>query len=314
MDGVQGIETLARFHVQHGTTTLLPTTMTRPWSEVLDALRSISKVRDQGVDGGASIWGAHLGGPFISGQRLGAQGPFHIDPTRGRVEEILELGVVRVVTLAPELPGAPEAAVEFARQGVRVSLGHTVGSYEDAVNVFRQVQEEGGTVAGTHLYNAMGTLAGRTPGVLGAVFAHPGAFAEVILDLHHVHPGAFAAAYSALPQRLMLITDAMRAAGQTDEISELGGQRVYLKDGQARLEDGTLAGSVLTLDQALRNAVQCGLSLELVSQMLSQVPARYLGLVDRGSLSVGLRADVVVLDQALNVREVWVEGVQTVCH
>ncbi|AFZ68126.1 N-acetylglucosamine-6-phosphate deacetylase [Deinococcus peraridilitoris DSM 19664] len=308
MDGPAGVRTLAQFHAQHGTTTLLPTTMTAPWPEVMNALRGVAEVRAFGVPGGADIPGAHLEGPFISPRRLGAQPPHALLPQSQRIGDVLALEVVRVVTLAPELEGAPKAAEAFAGMNVRVSLGHTAGRCEDAQQLMQRVRALGGVVGGTHLFNAMGGLAGREPGVVGALLASAHAYAELILDLHHVHETSFRAALAALGNRLTLVTDAIRAAGLGDGISELGGQEVQVRNGRAQLSDGTLAGSVLTLDVALRNALSLGLSLEETSALLSANPARYLGLSDRGRIESGCRADLVVLDTDYAVQEVWIKG------
>ena len=160
----------------------------------------------------------------------------------------------------------------------------------------------------THLYNAMGGLAGRAPGIVGAALADREAWAELILDLHHVHPGAARAAWAAKGDLLILVTDAIRAAGRGDGETELGGQKVTVAGGAARLADGTLAGSVLTMDVALRNAVSIGVGLPRASHAASAAPAAYLGLEDRGQIEAGLRADLVVLGPELGVREVFVEG------
>lgn len=309
MDGAEGIATLARFHARHGTTTLLPTSITNPWDQVIRALQEAAAFAAAGgVADGAAIAGVHLEGPFINPARLGAQPPFAVLPEPHLVEEVLGIGIVRLVTLAPELPHARAAALRFAAAGVRVSLGHTAASYDEARATLEAVHAAGGVAGGTHLYNAMGGLEGRAPGVPGALFASPHAFAELIFDTHHVHPGSFLAAYAALGDRLMLITDAMRGAGLGDCESELGGQTVTIRGGIARLAGGGLAGSVLTLDTALANAVAHGVDVVAASRLLSGNPARYLGLVDRGALAVGLRADLVVLDAALAVEEVWVAG------
>ncbi|WP_424952557.1 N-acetylglucosamine-6-phosphate deacetylase [Deinococcus sp.] len=311
MDGESGIRALARFHARHGTTSLLPTTITTPWPQVMAALTAIRSVRDAPQPEEAAVLGAHLEGPFVSPQRLGAQPPFAVLPTPQRVAEVLALDTVRVVTLAPELPGALEAARAFARAGVRVSLGHTVGTAEQAAEVIGVVLGAGGEVGGTHLFNAMSGLSGREPGVVGALLAEPAAYAELILDGHHVHRASFLAALQAKPERLLLITDAMRAAGMPDGEYDLGGQSVQVQNNQARLPGGTLAGSLLTLNEALRQATRAGTELHLAVALLSQHPARYLGLSDRGELRPGLRADVVVLSSDLSVQQVFVAGVQT---
>ena len=310
MDGAEGVRTLAKFHLRCGTTTLYPTTLTNPWEKVIAALRGVLEVSGEQETDLPDIPGAHLEGPFISPERLGAQPDFAFEPTPERVEEILALGVVKLVTLAPELPGALAAARRFAEAGVRVSVGHTVADFETVQTFVRGVREVGGRVGFTHLYNAMGGLQGREPGVVGAALADAESYAELIFDMHHVHEGSFLAALNAKPERLHLITDGIRACGLSGGKTELGGQEVTVMDGAARLVDGTLAGSVLTLDQALRNAVGVGLELPRISRLLSATPARYMGLTDRGTLEVGKRADLVVLDEALQVAEVYVAGRQ----
>lgn len=309
MDGPGGIRTLARLHARHGTTTLLPTTITHPWERVLAALRGVREVMDDGgVEGGADIVGAHLEGPFISPQRLGAQPPNTVLPTPDLVAEVLETGVIRAVTLAPELPGATEAGLAFARAGVRVGVGHTRADAETVTAFLNALCAAGARTCATHLYNAMGGIEGRAPGPPGALLADSQAFVEVILDTIHVHPTGFLLARAAAPGRVLLITDAMRAAGLGDGESELGGQPVTVRAGKATLADGTLAGSVLTLDAALRNAVRAGVPLPEAAAMLSAVPAASLGLSDRGRLEPGLRADLTVLAPDLNVVQVYVAG------
>jgi N-acetylglucosamine-6-phosphate deacetylase len=309
-DGPAGIAAMARFHLARGTTTLLPTTITRPWPEVMAALRGIAAARSEGIEGGALVHGAHLEGPFINPQRLGAQPPFAILPDPALIDEILALDVVRVVTLAVEMPGGLEAAAQFARAGVRVSLGHSAADYAAATAALDAVARDGGVAGGTHLFNAMGGIEGRAPGLAGALLASPHAFAELILDLHHVHAGSFRLALAALGDRLLLITDAIRGTGLGDGASELGGQPVIIRDGAARLANGSLAGSVLTMDAALRNAVASGVDLTVASRLASGNAARYLGLDDRGTIEAGRRADLVVLDADLAVQEVWLGGVR----
>ena len=311
MDGPDGVVALASFHLTRGTTTILPTTMTNPWEAVVRALHGVAEVMREPDAAGAAlpdVLGAHLEGPFISPHKLGAQPAFTQLPTAELVSEVLSLDVVRLVTMAPELPHAAEAAASFAAAGVRVSSGHTVATYEQATTLLEAVWTGGGEAGFTHLYNAMTQLGSREPGAVGAALSSSRAYAELIFDLHHVHPASFRAAYAAKPDRLLLITDAIRATGLGDGESELGGLPVTVRGGAARLADGTLAGSVLTLDKAVRNAVEAGLELPEAVGLVTRVPAAYLGLADRGALEVGRRADVVVLDDDLEVTDVYLAG------
>ncbi|WP_240501390.1 N-acetylglucosamine-6-phosphate deacetylase [Deinococcus sp. LM3] len=309
MDGPDGVRTLARLHARHGTTTLLPTTITHPWEAVLEALRGVAEVMRAGVPGGAAIAGAHLEGPFISPGRLGAQPPCAVDPAEALVTQVIATGVLRAVTLAPELPGAREAALAFARAGVRVGIGHSRADADTVTGLLALLSAAGAQTCATHLFNAMGGVEGRNPGVPGALMADPHATLEVILDGIHLHDTAVRLARAAAPERVILITDAMRAAGLGDGPSELGGQPVTVRGGKATLPDGTIAGSVLTMDAALRRAVAAGIPLPEAARMASLTPARSIGLHDRGKLRPGLRADLVTLDPDLTVQAVHVAGV-----
>ncbi len=322
MDGAEAVRALAAFHLRHGTTSLLPTTITNPLDRVLDALAGVAEVvaeqrrgdaESAAPDSGrrrpaAAVLGANLEGPFISPQRLGAQPPFALVPDDEVVARLLEVGVIRLVTLAPEIERAAAVGAAFARAGCRVSVGHTNSRHAEVSELATAVAAAGGVLGFTHLYNAMTQLTGREPGAVGAALADPQAYAEVILDGHHVHRASFLAAAAAKPSRLLLVTDAIRAAGMPEGRSELGGQSVTVSAGAARLDDGTLAGSVLTMDVAVRNAVAAGVDLATASAMASGVPAAYLGLADRGVLEVGRRADLLVLGDDLEVLEVYQAG------
>jgi N-acetylglucosamine-6-phosphate deacetylase len=312
MDGAGGVRTLAAHHLKHGTTTLYPTTITSPWRDVLTALRGVAQVMSEADPALPDIPGAHLEGPFINPQRLGAQPPFALPPTPALVAEALDTGAVKLVTLAPELEGGFAAIRQFSEAGVRVSFGHTRADYLMTLQALEAVDEAGGVAGFTHLYNAMGGLEGRSPGVVAAALTDGSAYAELIFDLHHVDPGSFRVAQLAKAGHLLFITDAIRAAGQPEGTTELGGQHVTVLDGQARLLDGTLAGSVLTMDQALRSARAEGVDWPAIADLLSGAAARYMGLYDRGELSAGKRADIVVLDDALQVQRVYLQGLRFV--
>ena len=302
MDAGDAVHTIARLHARHGTTSLLATTMTAPLAEIEAALDAMAPAIAHRPAGGARVLGVHLEGPYIHPQRLGAQPPFARLPS---LQEILSLHArapIRVVTLAPETDGALAMIPALVEAGMRVQIGHSAATYEQACAALQQ-----GAGSFTHLFNAMGAFHQRAPGVAGAALALAQR-AEVIPDLLHVHPGAIRAALRAIPG-LYAVTDATAATGMPDGAYRLGRQTVRKCEGGVRLADGTLAGSTLTMDQALRNLVSLGLPLAEASLRTSTYAAAYLGLADRGRLAVGAWADVVALHpQTLQVQQVVAEG------
>ena len=302
MQAGTAIDTIARTHARHGTTSMLATTMTAPRGEIGAALRAVAGACRTRSDGAARVLGVHLEGPYISPDKLGAQPAFAVTPAAAEILALHALAPIRVVTLAPELAGALETTAALVAAGIRVQIGHSAASYEQACAALH-----GGASGFTHLFNAMSALHHRAPGAVGAALAHA-AHAELIPDLLHVHPGAMRAALRAIPG-LYCVTDATAAAAMPDGEYRLGRHVVHKCAGGVRLADGTLAGSTLTMDQALRNLVDgVGLGLREASRCVSTHAAQYLGLADRGVLSVGAWADVVVLDAQLRLRQVVVEG------
>jgi len=243
----------------------------------------------------------HLEGPYISPDRLGAQPDFAATATLADVLALHALAPLRLITLAPELPGHLALIVALRKQGFLVQIGHSAGSYEDGVAALRA-----GATGFTHLFNAMTGLHHRAPGMAGAALAHADR-AEIIPDLLHVHPGAIHVALRAIPG-LYCVTDSTAAAGMPDGPYRLGRHTVTKCLGGVRLADGTLAGSTLTMDQALRNLVGLGLPLAEASRRTATLAAEHLGLADRGHLVPGAWADMVVLNRELHLEQVWVEG------
>ena len=298
MDGGEAARHVAELHAQHGTTALLATTVTAPTTDLEIAFTALAKQSPSG----ARILGVHLEGPFINPDKLGAQPaytrPFSLD----EIERLNHLMPIRLITLAPEIPGNLQAIDTLRRAGYRVQLGHSLASYEDTVCAFDQ-----GAAGITHLFNAMSGLHHRAPGMAGAALAYA-QYAEIIPDLLHVHPGAIRVALRAIPY-LYCVTDSTAAAGMPDGDYHLGRQKVTKCLSGVRLADGSLAGSTLTMDQALRNLVtHLGLDLHDAAKRVSTYAADYLGLSDRGRLAPGAWADIAVLDRDLNLRQVIVEG------
>ncbi|GAB3762550.1 N-acetylglucosamine-6-phosphate deacetylase [Ramlibacter monticola] len=302
MEGGDAALQVARRHAQHGTTALLATTMTAPMEDLRASLAPIGELCRAGAPGAARVLGMHLEGPYINKGKLGAQPDFARPVSLAELRELDALAPIRLLTLAPEVPGNMEAIVQLVAAGFRVQVGHTLGSYEDGVQAL-----ERGALGFTHLFNAMTPLHHRMPGMVGAALAHA-RFAEIIPDLLHVHPGAIRAALRCIPG-LYCVTDSTAATGMPDGEYKLGRQPVTKCLGGVRLADGTLAGSTLTMDRALRNLVEgVGVPLEDAARRLATHAADFMGLADRGRLERGAWADVVVLDRELRVQEVFVEG------
>ena len=301
MEGGDAIDHIARLHVRHGTTALLATTMTSPMAEIDAAMRAMAGACRQRVRGAARVLGIHLEGPYINPGNLGAQPDFARTASLDEVRALNAVAPIRLITLAPEVSGMLDLIAPLRDAGFTVQLGHTLGSYEDAVAALGQ-----GAAGFTHLFTAMSGLHHRAPGMAGAALAHAH-YAEIIPDLVHVHPGALRAALRAIPN-LFCVTDSTAAAGMPDGEYRLGRHRVTKCLGGVRLPDGTLAGSTLTMDEALRNLVGLGLTLQEASLRVSTHAAHYLGLTDRCRLAEGAYADLVTLDAALRLTRVVAEG------
>ncbi|WIE71800.1 N-acetylglucosamine-6-phosphate deacetylase [Curtobacterium sp. MCJR17_020] len=292
-------------HRAHGTTRSVLSLVANPVPALAQSLARIRSV--MATD--PLVLGVHLEGPFLSPHNKGAHNEsFLIEPSPAAVDALLEAGegVIRQVTIAPELPGALDAVRRFVAAGVTVAVGHTVGTYDQARAAF-----DAGATLLTHAFNAMPGLHHRAPGPIGAAVADDRVTLELILDAVHVHPVVADTLLRAAPGRVALITDAMGAAGAADGSYRLGSLDVIVTDGVAHVAGtDTIAGSTLTQDVALRNAVSlAGRTLPEAVAALTSVPAGALGLGDRlGRLAPGSAADLVALSPALEVQRVWGGG------
>jgi N-acetylglucosamine-6-phosphate deacetylase len=296
---------VVEFHRSHGTTTTIGSTVTMALPELERTVEALSGLVQDGL-----LAGIHLEGPFISKARCGAHDPALLrEPDEHVVAKLLERGhgTVKMVTLATELTGGLRAVRQLTDNGVIAALGHTDSSYEQA----REAIDAGVTVA-THLFNAMRGLHHREPGPIAAMLESETVAVELVNDGHHLHDAAVELAFQAAGHsRVSLITDAMSAAGAGDGSYELGPLAVNVVDGVARLADnGSIAGSTLTMDNAFRRAVLVNqIPLDRASVAASGTPARVLGIDDLvGSIEVGKRADLVVLDDRLTVAGVMSRG------
>ncbi len=303
----QGIADAAVFHLRHGTTTTLASLVTTSPAELLVGVRALAEATRQGT-----IAGIHLEGPWLSRARCGAHDPTQMrDPDAGEIDAVLAAGggAIRMVTLAPERPGAGAAIRRFVDAGVVVALGHTDATYEQTQRAIAA-----GATVGTHLFNAMPPLDHREPGPVLALLQDPRVTVELIADGVHVHPAVVHAVIEAAgADRVVAVTDSIAAAGCDDGAFRLGTVPIDVVSGVARVRGtSTIAGSTATMDQLFRNVAGLGsdadAALAAAVRMTAATPARALGLERVGVLRVGYDANLVVLDSDLRVTTLMAHG------
>lgn len=308
MDGTdEAINNIAKIIVKHGTTSFTPTTMTVSIDDIHKSMEVIKELKENGTDG-AHVSGAHLEGPFINSEAIGAQNPnYLLPPTISAYNEMVKgcEDAVVSITLAPEIPGAKELIKYLSSKGIVCSIGHTKATYKEAIEAI-----ECGACHSTHLYNAMTPLNHRNPGVVGAIFDSD-ITTETISDGIHISYPALRIAYKQkTTDNVLLITDAMMACSMPDGEYSLGGQEVTVIEGAARLKNGALAGSVLTLDKAVNNVYKnSSLPLHEIVKMASYNGARHCKIHDhKGQIKEGYDADLILFDDNINVKKVFVLG------
>jgi N-acetylglucosamine-6-phosphate deacetylase len=299
---------LSRALLSTGTTSYLPTIISSPEGLYEEALPAIDAVSTE-PSSGAEVLSVHLEGPFINLEKRGAHAAAHVlRPDAELLAHLLDLGPVRMVTLAPELDGADKLISLATNRGTVVSAGHSDVAFEPAYGAL-----DGGVAGVTHLFNAMSAMHHREPGLPGAAFAHPRAVCGLISDGLHVHPEMVGLAFRMLgPDRLCLVTDAIAAAGMQDGECHLATRTVYVDEGVPKLGSGAIAGSVLTMREAFKNIMAfTGCTVPEAARMASTSPARLIGEGRRkGRLFPGYDADVTILAPDLSVQAVWRSGEQ----
>lgn len=308
MDGANALAGMARALASRGVTSFLPTAVSAPLDRLAAFVRTTGAWTAAGAaDDGARPLGVNLEGPFLAPARKGAHDPTALrEPASVDAADIEPLlDGLRLITIAPELPGAVALIGALQARGVAVSLGHSAATLDEARAGYRA-----GATGTTHLFNAMTGLDHRAPGLAGAALLDDDAFVELIADGHHVHPALWELIRRAKPvDRLVLVSDAIALAGLGDGRGQLGGLDVEVSDGRVTLVGTTtLAGSVIALDDAVRQLVATGVDLPEAVAAAGANPLALIGQTDRGRIAVGQRADLVELDDDLAVRGVWLEG------
>lgn len=302
----EGLTRMAAHLAGRGVTSFAPTSMTLPYETLAAAFETARELSEKRRPGCARVMGIHMEGPFFSEKKKGAQNGAYLKlPDLEGFKKLYEGcgGLVRIVDLAPELPGAAEFT-EGAKALCTVSVAHTDADYEAAKAVYAA-----GATHLTHLYNAMPSIHHRKPGVIGAASECEHVVAELICDGLHVHPSSVRMAFKLFPGRLCLISDSLRCCGMPDGEYELGGQQVFLAGGVARLADGTIAGAASDLYADMLNAVSFGIDRDEAIRAATILPAREIGRADEiGSIEAGKYADFVVCDGELNAMAVYIGG------
>ncbi|MGK3225229.1 N-acetylglucosamine-6-phosphate deacetylase [Enterobacter soli] len=301
------LDTLAKHKAREGVGAFLPTTVTAPLEAIHGALRRIAR-RTLSGGPGAQVLGSYLEGPYFTPLNKGAHPPElfrELDIAELNALADVSQNTLRVVALAPEKPGALQAIRHLKQRSIRVMLGHSGATYAQTLAAF-----DAGADGLVHCYNGMTGLHHREPGMVGAGLTDTRAWLELIADGHHVHPGAMRLCCCCAKEHIVLITDAMQAAGMPDGRYTLCGEEVSMQNGVVRTAAGGLAGSTLSLDAAVRNMVEhTDITAENAIHMASLHPARLLGIANQlGSLAPGKRANLIALDGGLHLQQIWIQG------
>ncbi len=304
MDGtVEALNTISESIVKSGVTSFLPTTMTMKRDKIRDALTNLKAIINDELNG-AQIIGTNVEGPFLNEEKKGAQDPNNIIEPDLKLLEGFE-SIIKLITIAPEKKGAKEFIKEMKKHGIKISVGHSTASYEETIEAYNS-----GLSHVTHLFNGMVGLHHRRPGILGAALT-TNMTVELIADLIHLSPVILDMVSKIKDSdQIILVTDSMRANGLKDGTYSLGGQKVILKDGEARIETGSLAGSTLTLDRAVKNMYNStDLELYTVFKMATINPARLVGIDHyKGLIKENYDADLTLLNKDLEVEKVYIKG------
>ncbi|EDN8465047.1 N-acetylglucosamine-6-phosphate deacetylase [Listeria monocytogenes] len=306
MDGsTESIQAVSMACAETGCTSFLVTSVSSSLEDLIQMIRQTKKVI--GKEKGAKIAGIHLEGPYLNIEKKGMQNPAHLrHPDLKEMKKIFDEadGLIKMVTIAPELPGGIEIIDFLKKRGVVVAIAHSNATYEEAQDAF-----EKGASHITHCFNAMPTIHHRAPGLVAAALENDSISVQAIVDGVHLHPGIVRLIHKIKgPDKMVLTTDALQAMGVGDGEYIFGGHQVTVTEGVARLQDGTLASSTVTMNKSLRLSNEFGINLQDTIQMATSTPADILGMKNLGRIEKGYSADLVLLDKKFEVLSTWING------
>ncbi|EAE9635181.1 TPA: N-acetylglucosamine-6-phosphate deacetylase [Listeria monocytogenes] len=306
MDGsTESIQAVSMACTETGCTSFLVTSVSSSLEDLIQMIRQTKKVI--GKEKGAKIAGIHLEGPYLNIEKKGMQNPAHLrHPDLKEMKKIFDEadGLIKMVTIAPELPGGIELIDFLKKRGVVVAIAHSNATYEEAQDAF-----EKGASHITHCFNAMPAIHHRAPGLVAAALENDSISVQAIVDGVHLHPGIVRLIHKIKgPDKMVLTTDALQAMGVGDGEYIFGGHQVTVTEGVARLQDGTLASSTVTMNKSLRLSNEFGINLQDTIQMATSTPADILGMKNLGRIEKGYSADLVLLDKKFEVLSTWING------
>ncbi len=298
MEGINSIERMSNYHLNHGTTSIMPTTWTNTFEETYKALEGFNEI----LKINSNILGIHLEGPFINPNKLGAQPNFTQKPSKEFIKNILEFAAVKIITIAPEIEGMDKFINFLSSLNIKIQFGHTLADYKTCEKYMNENE-----IGFTHLYNAMSGNNHRDPGVLSAAL-QKGNFAEIICDNIHVSEQSIKIAKKCIPG-LYAITDSINASGLNDGEYIFAKNNIVKEKKSVKIKnDNTLAGSIITMDETFKNLINMNLSIQEAVELTSYNASRYLKSSNIGKLEKGYLSNILVLDKELNLIDVYLEG------
>ena len=298
MEGANSIVNMSKYHLKHGTTSIMPTTWTNNFEKTFEALKDFNKIKEDNLN----LLGIHLEGPFINPDKLGAQPNFTQEPSLEFVKKLRDIADIKIITIAPEIQGMNNFIKELSDLKIKIQFGHSLADFNCCDNIMNKYQ-----IGFTHLYNAMSGNKHREPGVLSAALSK-GKFAEIICDKIHVSEQSIKIAKKCI-NGLYAITDSINASGLKDGEYTFAKNKIKKENNSVKIVDsGTLAGSIITMDKTFKNLIEMNFSIQEAVELTSYNASRYIGNLNIGEIKTGFSSNFLVLDKKFNLIDVYLEG------